>query len=272
MNREQLDQLLDALWRDYLSLSPDARRIHGLLSARNPHILHDHLVLQTVNIPRVSIAQLIRPFEDAGYRVCSDYHFPVKKLFARHFEHPDGQLPKIFMIEQRIERIDAPDVLNTIHQLVSQIPDAALTRDDFWCSGRYWRIDFDTYRQLQQYSEYLAWIAAFGFRPHHFSVLLNSLEAYENIDDLNDFLLEQGFRLNTSGGLVRGTPDEYLEQSSTLAGTVEVDFSDRRAAVTGTYYEFIRRYPQPDGRLFQGFAAASTDRILESATIGPPTF
>ncbi len=58
--------------------------------------------------------------------------------------------------------------------------------------------------------------------------------------------------------------DELLEQSSTMANTVTVELSDGPLEVPGCYYEFARRYPDADGVLYEGFIAASADRIFES--------
>nr|WP_293271384.1 hypothetical protein [Nannocystis sp.] len=43
-----------------------------------------------------------------------------------------------------------------------------------------------------------------------------------------------------------------------------MEFSDGVYAVPGCYYEFARRYPGPDGALFDGFIEGSADRIFES--------
>lgn len=49
-----------------------------------------------------------------------------------------------------------------------------------------------------------------------------------------------------------------------MANTVQVTFDDGSAEVPGCFYEFARRYPDADGSLFQGFIAASADKIFES--------
>jgi hypothetical protein len=43
-----------------------------------------------------------------------------------------------------------------------------------------------------------------------------------------------------------------------------VTFTDGTRAIPSCYYEFARRYRLPGGELFQGFVAASADRIFES--------
>ena len=67
-----------------------------------------------------------------------------------------------------------------------------------------------------------------------------------------------------SDGKIKGTPDDLLEQSSTLAGEIVVSFSDGPHTIPGCYYEFARRYPDASGRLFSGFVPGSASKIFES--------
>nr|WP_067288883.1 DUF1338 domain-containing protein [Marinobacterium profundum] len=256
MKREQLDQMLETLWLDFLARTPDAGRIHSLLLPENPQLRIDHLSLHTLALPRVNITQLAKPFERAGYQSRGEFDITGTRLFARHYEHPDPSLPKLLLTELNVDSL-GDEVRNILHQLISQIAPATLQQDNFCISGRHWKIDFDTYQQLQRCSEHAAWIAAFGFRAHHYALLINSLNQDDDIDELNDYLLEQGFRLDSRNGLVQGSADEYLEQSATVPGNTEVEFSDRRAQVPGGHCAFIRRYPTSDGRLYQGFIRTS---------------
>jgi len=45
---------------------------------------------------------------------------------------------------------------------------------------------------------------------------------------------------------------------------VHVTFSDTEHTIPGCFYEFAKRYPQSNGSLYQGFIAASADKIFES--------
>jgi hypothetical protein len=81
---------------------------------------------------------------------------------------------------------------------------------------------------------------------------------------VNTFLKDHGYQLNSSGGEIKGTAKEMLEQSSTLADQVEVRFSDGSHVIPGCYYEFARRYRNAAGKLFSGFIAGSADKIFES--------
>ena len=57
--------------------------------------------------------------------------------------------------------------------------------------------------------------------------------------------------LNESGGEIKGTPAELLEQSSTKAGILTVDFFEGKHDIPSCYYEFARRYPDDDGKIIQ---------------------
>jgi hypothetical protein len=70
--------------------------------------------------------------------------------------------------------------------------------------------------------------------------------------------------MNDSGGEIKGTPDQLLEQSSIKSGKVSTLFTEGTYDVPGCYYEFARRYNDKDGNLFSGFIAKSADKIFES--------
>ena len=107
----------------------------------------------------------------------------------------------------------------------------------------------------------------FGFRANHFTVLINSLQHFKSVEEMNTLLKQNGFELNASGGEIKGTPAELLEQSSTRANKVLVEFKQGRFEVLNSYYEFARRYPDQNGKVYQGFIAASADKIFESTDI-----
>ncbi len=53
-----------------------------------------------------------------------------------------------------------------------------------------------------------------------------------------------------------------------MADRVEMEFAGGEKHVIPTcYYEFARRYPGPDGKLYEGFVAASADKIFESTNV-----
>lgn len=257
-----VNSLFDALWQDYIKMTPSAAKIHQLLGKGEP-IINDHIALRTFNIAKVNLEVLAKHFTSVGYVACGDYKFEQKKLVAKHFEHPDPTQPKVFISELLVEEF-SPELQATVKGFVEQIDVAATIADNFIYSGRHWDISLETYKALLAESEYAAWVGAIGYRANHFTVSINDLPDFERIEDVNQALKDAGFVLNTSGGEIKGTPDVLLEQSSTMADKISVKFTDGEAVIPSCFYEFARRYPTADGKLYTGFVAASADKIFES--------
>lgn len=256
-----VQELLDALWRDYVATTPQAERIQRLLAERGEAVKNDHVALRTYNLPGIGMAQLARPFEAAGWVLQDDrYRFEDKKLVARYWKHENPALPKVFISELCVEELSA-GANQIIDRLVMQLPKGFAPLP--W-SGRPWSTRRAEYETLLIESEYAAWVAAFGFHVNHFTVFVNALTTFPDLPSLNAFLVDHGFQLNTKGGAIKGTPAQLLEQSSTLADSIVVELAGEHLRIPSCYYEFARRYALPDGTLFQGFVPASADKIFES--------
>lgn len=268
-SQNSIDQLFGRLWADYVSFNPHAQRIHDDIleaerSAGTKALVNDHIALRTFAVERIGLGVLAKPFLELGYKRCGEYEFPEKKLFALHFEHPEPNKPKVFISELLIENF-SPKLKSVAGQVAQSISASLLGRPEMLWSGRTWAAEHRVYQELLKESEYAAWVYAFGFRCNHFTVLFNELKSFKSLETLNQFLTEKGHRLNASGGLIKGTPAQLLEQSSTMAGEVDIEFTDGRHRVPACYYEFARRYPLPGkSQLYQGFIAASADKIFES--------
>lgn len=257
------DELLDALWRDYVASTPQAELIHHILAERGEMIRNDHIALRTYGVPEIGIDALAAPFEELGWKARDRYRFEDKHLRARYWQHDDQELPKVFISELVVSEL-SPRAQATIGGLVAQLPAGFGTRRDLPYAGRPWQVTHAEYLSLLEESEYAAWVAAFGFRVNHFTIDIGALSTFPDLIALNAFLIEHGFTLNDAGGAIKGSPDDRLEQSSTRADSIEVAFSDARVRIPSCYYEFARRYPLPDGELFQGFVPSSADKIFES--------
>ena len=258
-----LPELFDVLWQAYVELCPDAAPIHALLAARGETVVNDHIALRTFDDPRIGLDVLAAAFTAQGYQPKQEYRFEDKHLFARHFEHGDAGQPKIFISELCTSAFS--DAFQArVRGLVDQLPANIPGRWDLPALGRPWDLSYDEHEALRTESEYAAWLAAVGFRPNHFTISVNALTSFASLSELNDFLEANGFALNASGGKIKGTPDDRLEQSSTLAGEIVVSFSDGPHTIPGCYYEFARRYPDASGRLFSGFVPGSASKIFES--------
>jgi hypothetical protein len=256
-------ELLAALWQDYTAITPLAERIHVLLADRGEEVVNDHVALRTYGAAGIGIAALARPFEALGWVARDRYRFDDKKLVARYWQHADPRLPKVFISELCVTELSLSSQ-QIIDRLLVQIPTGFAARADLPWAGRPWRIRLAEYESLLRESEYAAWVGAFGLRANHFTVSANALTTFPDLAARDAFLVEHGFHLNDSGGTIKGTRADCLEQSSTRAEPIAVDFADGRRAIPSGYYEFAKRYALPSGELFHGFVPASADKIFES--------
>lgn len=257
-----VEHFFDNLWNDYVQLTPSAAKVHQVLG-QGRSIINDHVAFRTFNIAPVRLAALAKHFEDMGYKACGDYVFEAKKLVAKHYEHSDPRLPKIFISELLVEEF-SPELQRIVNALVAQVDATAVAKPEFLYSGAHWQISSTDYEQLLEESEYAAWMAAFGFRANHFTVNVNELPDFESLEQVNATLKEAGFQLNTSGGEIKGSREVFLEQSSTMADHTAVRFSDMEKVIPSCFYEFAKRYEIAPDQLYTGFVAASADKIFES--------
>lgn len=260
------EEVLKGLWNGYASLAPDAARVHSLLRARGDTVVNDHVAFRTLNLPGVDMSTLVRPFVALGWVEQPDrYAFEDKCLQARWLLHANAELPKVFVSELLVEHMPV-DVAELLGRLVAQVPRDLPGTTAWLTAGRPWAaVSIREYQRLLEVSEYAAWVAAFGICANHFTVLVNALKSFPSLADLNAFLMENGFELNGAGGLIKGSAAVLLEQSSTMANTLDWPFADGTLAIRSCYHEFACRHPDPaTGRLYQGFVPSSANRIFES--------
>lgn len=258
----QVTKLFNNIWQQYLTVTPSADKIHQLLGSGND-VINDHVAYRTFNLEKVNLDKLASHLLTIGYTECGQYDFAAKKLTAKHFEHSNNTMPKVFISELRVEEFPA-NVQTIIHKLVKQLPENISDQENFLYSGRSWEISSTDYQSLLAESEYAAWLAAWGYRANHFTVSINHLDNFDCIVEVNNSLKEAGHMLNSVGGEVKGDETVKLEQSSILADKAIVEFTDTSMEIPSCFYEFAKRYPQADGELYSGFVAASADKIFES--------
>ena len=150
--------------------------------------------------------------------------------------------------------------------LTDSVEESVYQGENFCVSGRPWIIDYPTYKKLHDESEYAGWMSAFGYRANHFTINVNSLDSHQDLESLNEYIISQGYSLNISGGAIKGDKSVGLEQSSTMAEKVSVDFIDGSHDLPSCYYEFAKRY-DVEGKLYQGFVTTSADKIFESTNV-----
>lgn len=260
-----IELMFEKMWQDYTRLNPSVLKVHKVFTDAGETVANDHVAFRTFNHPRIGLKAMSRFFVENGFVSKGEYHFKVKKLYAQHFEHPNPEIPKVFISELLTEQMSAT-TQKTIAGLIEQMDLQLASKDDFCLQGRPWNVSHSTYQELLNESEYAAWMAAFGFRVNHFTVLVNRLKKLKDLNMVNQALKGAGFRLNTSGGEIKGSESIGLMQSSTLAEPVDVAFSDGNHSIPACYYEFAQRFPV-NGKLYQGFVEQSADKIFESTNV-----
>ena len=262
------EQLLSKLWEQYTAITPSAEKIHTLLAKKGQVITNDHIAIRTYNDERINITVLEKPFLAVGYEPMGEYVFESKKLYAKHYQHTtDKTAPKIFISELELEKCSS-ELQNTVKEFLDTCDQSAFTNPDLIFAGNIWeKPSYAKYNSLREESEYAAWMYVYGFRANHFTVNVNDLTDFSTLESLNDFLEEKGWRLNTSGGKIKGTPAQLLEQSSTLGDVKAIKFLEGEYSIPTCYYEFALRYEDNIGELYQGFIVASADKIFESTDL-----
>ena len=265
----KLNAIFDRLWNDYSTRNPSVSKIHNLLKNEGENIVNDHIAFRTLDLPGINIETLSAPFLNNGYQPAGQYDFPEKHLFARHFEIPgDAKAPRIF-ISQLILKDCSPIVGETLNDVFKNVDMEKLKKKDeiIFAGQIFFPLSYTVYDRLRKESEYAAWFYVYGFRANHFTVSVNDLKKYNSIVKLNEFLKNNGFILNSSGGEIKGTPAELLQQSSTMGDLIKISFIEGDYEVPSCYYEFAQRYPDSDGKLYSGFIAKSADKIFESTNL-----
>ena len=261
----KLENIFEKLWELYTSQNPAVQQVHDLFIREGERVVNDHIAFRTFDDSRIGIDVLAKPFLASGYVEKGQYHFEEKKLFARHYEHnSDPEAPRVF-ISELLTKNFSDFLQQTIRKVIDQVPASHLTSSELIFAGRLWeKPSFEVYNKLKEESEYAAWVYVFGFCANHFTVSVNYLKKHDSVEKVNSLLKNNGFLINDSGGEIKGTPQELLEQSSIKAGIIKIDFVEGAYEIPGCYYEFARRYPDENGNIYSGFIAKSADKIFES--------
>lgn len=257
--------LFAQLWQTYATLNPQVEQIRQHFIDRGEQPINDHIALRTLDHPACSLAQLVDIWRPFGYEVADHYQFIDKKLIALHLQHTNLNLPKIFISALQYQQF-SDDVQQSMAQLVCTIPKDLLGQAQLLYSGRHWPIRWQTYQQLAAQSEYAAWFYVYGFTANHFTINVNQLTTFTQLQQVNQLITDKGYELNTAGGVIKGSPETYLEQSATLAEPYLIQFDDLDTPqkIPSVFYEFAKRYPDASGNLFEGFVTQNADKIFES--------
>ena len=257
-------EIFSTLWRNYTLQNPSAQAIHDLFIKENEAVVNDHIAFRTFDDSRMNIQVLAKKFIKAGYEFVGEYKFEDKHLNAVHLEHPTEEAPRVFISELILSEF-SEEFQKIIKKRINSVGNAYYSDPDLIYKGSVWnKPSFETYQKIRTESEYGAWLYVHGFRVNHFTVNINTLKKYDTIEKVNKFIKDSGFPMNPVGGEIKGTSDKFLQQSSTLAEIIQMEFEEGTYEVPACFYEFAIRYPDSNGQLFSGFIAANANKIFES--------
>jgi len=291
MNRiDILNGVLNGLMTRYKERVPD---VGGIIAAMQQEgviqdaddIGNDHIAFRTMGVPQLGIKSFEKIFTYYGYTKRDYYNFPAKKLDAYWYAPPTEKHPRIFVSELRVQDLsrEAQEIILSYTNEVASDPVDKLNLNnaeevDAFLHSPLWRIpSIEDYNKLAEESEYAAWVIYNRYYLNHFTISIHNLrQGFNSIEEFNEFLERHGFKLNTSGGKVKKSPDGGLLQSATVAEMIEATFeAGEKQLISGSYVEFAERRVLPEyadlppdqikrQHRRDGFEANNADKIFES--------
>ena len=294
------------LWAHYRGIVTDARNIEDAIRAQGETWSQDHVAFRTLPGEHCGAHILQALFQELGFTRQDSLYFEDKQLQAFWMCPPvssqatcQSVLPKVFISELILNKFspEFQDIVTTCALQVRLSPiekfkalasqaragdaGAAAQLENtvvaYLTQGPAWaRPQFSQYQKLRAESEYAAWTLAFGAQANHFTVSVFLMNRFSSLQAFNTFVTtELKIPMNASGGgLVKGTPENRLEQSATLAAPVDVHFQEGLVKLPYAFVEFATRYPL-DGKVadqkwhsyYQGFVVGNADKIFESTNL-----
>ena len=266
MNR---DKFFDLLWKQYISVTPQAREIQALLRSRGEEVINDHVAFRTFDIQGFGLETVTDLLAEIGYERFDSFVFPDKHLRAHAYKVPnDHDVPKIFFSELVRAELDS-DSQAIIEEVTSPLA-GELTLENLAGTYPFKRPTLKQYSRLSDTSEYAGWLSTMGYQANHFTVYVNRLRTLDSIHEVIDLMVANQYPLNDVGGFIKGTPSDLLVQASTLADHIRFEFEDGfESDIPSCFYEFAYRFTDSTGQPFQGFIPNSANAIFESTDRQP---
>jgi len=287
---ETLDIVLNGLMRRYTERVPDVKTILNAMLKTGiigniEGIENDHIAFRTMGVPQLGVKSFEKIFLHYGYEKMDHYYFEGKKLDAWWYSPPRETDPRIFVSELRVGDLseESQKIIYSYTDEVKSDPVDSLDLDnglevDAFLHRPLWRTPgVSDYQTLLKESEYAAWVIFNRYYLNHFTISVHNLpDGYNTVADFNNFLENNGIKLNTSGGKIKISPDGGLLQSATVAQMIDEEFADGELLrISGSYVEFAERKiltefeNLPENQITRkhrrdGFEAANADKIFES--------
>lgn len=294
-----LAAFFDRLWDQYRSRVSYVRDYEQVIAASGASFVNDHIAFRTIGLqqPTAGIVSLSRIFEALGYVAAGCYQFPDKHLSSTHFQHPNGQFPKLFISELRawelsegslailrktlqshrtplsdgmlaeLTRVTAATQQPLLDMVVSQIHDLP------------WDVpEQSDVTQLNAESQFGAWVLVHGYNVNHFTALINSQGTPELADIELTIAALQKAKVPMKAD-IEGARGSKLRQTATEA--VQIDVAVRHQGQltempwSYAYFELAERGQVTDGESgrkgrFEGFLGPQATNLFEMTRVKLP--
>jgi hypothetical protein len=248
-------------------------------------ISNDHIAFRTIGVPKLGIHSFEKIFLHHGYEKKDSFFFEGKRLNAFWYAPPNPKYPRIFISELVLNDmpIKIQDLVTSYTDEVKLDPVNQLDLEDAEAVDKFlhqplWRLpSWKDYQDLQEVSEYAAWVIYNRYYLNHYTISVHDLKiGYNTIGEFNVFLESIGVLLNDSGGKIKRSKDGLLLQSSTVSQLVEAEFfGGEKKMIPGSYVEFCERkvldefnhLPNKEIKREHrrdGFETGNADKIFES--------
>lgn len=291
-------EMFDILWERYRSRVSHVRSYEQVIAKAGATFVNDHIAYRTFACqqPLTGIASISRLFEAVGYRPAASYFFEDKHLNAIHFQHPNGQFPKIFVSELKTWEL-SPDSQSAVYRTLSSHRSSlpvetlsALAAIDADCNNRcelmqtvveeFHQLPWDVPEKtdveaLSEESQYAAWVLVHGYNVNHFTSLVNS-HGTESLGDIEKTVAALQRAGVPTKDAIEGEPGSKLRQSATGAAVIDVTVKDKGVETTMpwtyAYFELAERgdVTDPDtGRQvrFEGFLGPQATHLFEMTKV-----
>ena len=262
-----LNNFFQTLWQNYTHKTPQAEKIKNHFLSKGEKVINDHVAFRTFANDQIGLLAMEPFFLGEGYHISGDYRFEEKKLIARSYQHSDPEVPKLFLSELLVDKF-SEKFQTIVAEICKQVKTESLSSIDVFLKGCLWKTpSYEQYQTLRNESEYASWLAVNGFCANHFTLSSNHLDQFDLLS-VNEEVKKLGFQLNNVGGEIKGSKEVLLEQSSTMAHRQKFTFAcGTEEEISTCFYEFIQRYPDEQGQIYQGFRTSNADKIFESTNL-----
>lgn len=282
--------VLNDLFEHYRNNVSDVNKITEALLEKQvissqDDIVNDHIAFRTLGVPHLGIQSFEKIFLAYGYQKRDYYYFEGKKLDAYWYAPPADHYPRIFVSELRVNDL-SKETQDIIYKYTANIESDPVDNLDLnngkevadFLQSPLWEIPTsEEYQQLLSESEYAAWVIYNRYYLNHYTISIHELkEGYNTLEEFNQFLVDIGVKLNTSGGIIKTSDDKLLRQSSTVSALYNAKFADNiELPIAGSYVEFAERSVLPEYSNLSlseirpkhrrdGFETNNADKIFES--------